>query len=157
MILKEESGASSWENPKPGVHQAVCIDVEDLGMQQVTYKGETKSKHQLMLRFELAETRSDGGPIRMGRKYSATLDERGALRGDLKSWRGADLTAEEKSELNLEKLVGAQAQVNVEEFQKRDGTAGTAIGAILPPADGQNLEPSGDYVRSKDRKEEDPF
>ncbi len=153
MILKEESGASSWENPKPGLHQAVCVDIDDLGMQQTNY-GE---KHQLKLVFELDQQRSDGGPIRMGRKYTATLNEKGALRGDLKSWRGADLTVEEKNEFNLEKLVGAQAQLNVEEFQKQDGTAGTAIGAILPPADGQNLEPSGDYVRAKDRKEEDPF
>ena len=153
MILKEDSGASSWENPKPGLHQAVCVDIDDLGMQQTNY-GE---KHQLKLVFELDQQRSDGGPIRMGRKYTATLNEKGALRGDLKSWRGADLTVEEKSEFNLEKLVGAQAQLNVEEFQKQDGTAGTAIGAILPPADGQNLEPSGDYVRAKDRKEEDPF
>lgn len=153
MILKEESGASSWENPKPGLHQAVCVDIDDLGMQQTNY-GE---KHQLKLVFELDQQRSDGGPIRMGRKYTATLNEKGALRGDLKSWRGADLTVEEKNEFNLEKLVGAQAQLNIEEFQKQDGTAGTAIGAILPPADGQNLEPSGDYVRAKDRKEEDPF
>ena len=153
MILKEESGASSWENPKPGLHQAVCVYIDDLGMQQTNY-GE---KHQLKLVFELDQQRSDGGPIRMGRKYTATLNEKGALRGDLKSWRGADLTVEEKNEFNLEKLVGAQAQLNIEEFQKQDGTAGTAIGAILPPADGQNLEPSGDYVRAKDRKEEDPF
>ena len=153
MILKEESGASSWENPKPGLHQAVCVDIDDLGMQQTNY-GE---KHQLKLVFELDQQRSDGGPIRMGRKYTATLNEKGALRGDLKSWRGADLTVEEKNEFNLEKLVGAQAQLNIEEFKKQDGTAGTAIGAILPPADGQNLEPSGDYVRAKDRKEEDPF
>lgn len=153
MILKEESGPSSWENPTPGLHQAVCIDVIDLGVQQTNY-GE---KPQLKLMFELDQQRSDGGPIRMGRKYTATLNEKGALRGDLKSWRGADLTADEKAEFNLDKLVGAQAQLNIEEFQKSDGTAGTAIGAVLPPANGQDLKPSDDYTRAQDRSEEDPF
>ena len=156
MILKDES-SSGWENPSAGIHGAVCVDVTDLGLQQTNY-GE---KRQLRLTFSLDQNKSDGKPIVISRKYTATLNEKGALRKDLKTWRGADLTADEKAEFNAEKLIGAQAQVNIEEFQKNDGTTGTSIGAILPPADGQDIKADPDYERVQDRKpnnsEEDPF
>lgn len=157
MILKDES-SSGWENPSTGIHGAVCCDVIDLGLQQTQW-GE---KRKLQLTFSLDQNKSDGKPIVISRRYTATLNEKGSLRKDLKTWRGADLTADEKAEFNAEKLIGAQAQVNIEEFQKSDGTAGTSIGAILPPADGQDVKADPDYERVKDREpkdngEGDPF
>lgn len=69
MILKDES-SSGWENPSAGIHGAVCVDVTDLGLQQTNY-GE---KRQLRLTFSLDQNKSDGKPIVISRKYTATLN-----------------------------------------------------------------------------------
>lgn len=137
MILTANN-EGGWENPKPGMHQAVCVDQIDKKDQETNFG----KKDQVWLVFLLDEKKSDGSPMVMTRKYAATLHEKGALRKDLKSWRGADLTADEMESFDTARLVGAQAQLNIEEFQKSDGTPGTSIGAILPPADGQNVDGS---------------
>lgn len=146
MILTANS-EGGWENPKPGMHQAVCVDEIEKKDQETNYG----KKDQVWLVFLLDQKKSDGSPMVMTRKYAATLHEKGALRKDLKSWRGADLTADEMASFDTARLVGAQAQLNIEEFQKSDGTPGTSIGAILPPADGQNVDGSG-----YEKKNEDP-
>ena len=152
IILKDES-TSDWENPKVGMTAAICIDVVDLGLQSTEYG----DKEQIKLVFQLDQERSDGKPMRIGRKYTKTLNEKGTFRKDLKSWRGADLTAEEKAEFDADVLIGAQAQVLITEFQKTDGTPGTSIGAITPPADDQDLKADEEYVRVQDREEGAPF
>ena len=151
-ILKYES-SSDWENPKVGMTAAICIDVVDLGLQTTSYG----DKYQIKLVFQLDQERSDGKPMRIGRKYTKTLDDKGNFRKDLKSWRGADLTTEELAEFDADKLIGAQAQVLITEFQKTDGTPGTSIGAITPPADDQDLKADKEYVRVQDREEGAPF
>lgn len=150
MILKDVP-QSDWENPSLGVHKAVCVDWVDLGLQETEY-GE---KQRVKLVFELDENKTDGTPIRIGRKFNATIAEKSALRASLKSWRGADLTAEEREHFDLEQLIGAQAQVNIEEWTKTGGAKGTKIGAILPPADGQDMVPDADFTRRKNKKKEE--
>ena len=152
IILKDES-TTDWENPKVGLTAAICIDVVDLGEQSTEYG----DKVQIKLVFQLDQERTDGAPIRIGRKYTKTLNEKGSFRKDLKSWRGADLTADEKAEFDADVLIGAQAQVLITEFQKTDGTPGTSIGAVTPPADGQDIKADADYVRVQDREEGAPF
>jgi hypothetical protein len=153
-----DTSTSSWENPTLGLHGAVCVDVADLGLQMTSY-GE---KHQIQLTFSLDQNKEeDGKPITINRKYTKSLNEKSAFRKNLKTWRGADLTAEEKAEFNTEMLIGAQAIVNIEEFQKDDKTPGTKVGAILPPADGQDVKADPEYERVQDRKpktdEGEPF
>ena len=145
MILtaKNEGG---WENPKPGMHQAVCVDEIEKKDQETNFG----KKDQVWLVFLLDQKKSDGSPIVMTRKYAATLHEKGALRKDLKRWRGADLTADEMASFDTARLVGAQAILNIEEFQKSDGTPGTSIEAILPPAEGQNVDGSGYAKKMED-------
>jgi hypothetical protein len=156
MIMSDTS-TSSWENPTLGLHGAVCCDVADLGLQMTNY-GE---KNLISVTFSLDQNKEDGKPITISRKYTKSLNEKSAFRKDLKTWRGADLTDAEKAEFNTEMLVGAQAQVNIEEFQKSDGTPGTSVGAILPPADGQDVKADPEYERVQDRKpktdEGEPF
>ena len=156
MIMSDTS-TSGWENPTLGLHGAVCCDVADLGL-RMTKHGE---KHQIQLTFTLDQNKTDGRPITINRKYNQSLHPDSDFRKDLKTWRGADLTDAEKAGFNTEMLVGAQAQINIEEFQKHDGTPGTSIGAILPPADGQSVKADPDYERVQDRKpkteEGEPF
>jgi hypothetical protein len=152
-----DTSTSGWENPTLGLHGAVCCDVADLGL-QMTQHGE---KYQIAVVFSLDQNKVDGTPITIRRKYNKKLHEKSSFRKDLKTWRGADLTDAEKAKFNTEMLVGAQAQVNIEEFQKHDGTPGTSIGAILPPADGQDVKADPEYERVQDRKpkteEGEPF
>lgn len=136
--MKIEANEGGWENPKLGMHQAVCVD--DLDMGEVDTAHGKKRKIKLM--FLLDQKRSDGKPMVIGRTYNATLDPKGFLRRDLKGWRGGDLSPEEVKNFDTNVLVGVQAQVNITEYQKGDGTPGTQIETILPPADGQSIDGS---------------
>ena len=146
MILTANS-EGGWENPKPGMHQAVCVDEFEMKDQETDYG----KKDQIWLVFLLEEKRSDGSPKTITRKYNSTLHVKGTFRKDLRAWRGAELTAVEMEAFDTARLVGAQATLNIQEFQKNDGSPGTQIGAVLPPADGQNVDGS-----SYKRKNENP-
>jgi len=140
MILATDT---AWENPTAGLHQAVCVDVIDLGIKDTNFG----PKPQLKLVFQLDENKEDGSPMSIPRTYTASLHEKSSLRKDLKSWRGADLTSDEHGGFDLEALIGAQAQVNIEDYEKDDGSKGSNVGAILPPVKGQNLTVSDEYNR----------
>ena len=84
MIIATET-AGGWENPTAGLHQAVCIDVIDLGTQPTQWG----DKEKLKLMFQLEETKEDGSPLTIGRNYTRSLHEKAALRKDLKSWRAS--------------------------------------------------------------------
>lgn len=142
--MKLSASEGGWENPKLGMHKAVCVDDIELPQQETKFG----LRDKLRLVFLLEQKRSDGEPMVIGRTYGASLSAKSDLRRDLKSWRGADLTADELKGFDTAKLVGAQAQVNITEFQKHDGTAGTQIETILPPADGQNVD--GSAYKPKD-------
>lgn len=143
MKLKANEGG--WENPKLGMHQAVCVDDIDLGEVETKFG----KKPRIRLMFLLDQKRSDGEPMVIGRTYGATLSPKGDLRRDLKSWRGGDLSPDELKDFDTKILVGVQAQLNITEFQKGDGTPGTQIETILPPVDGQSIDGSS-YEKKDD-------
>jgi hypothetical protein len=72
--------------PAPeGLHQAVCVDVVDLGL----VEGPRGAKPTVELRWELDLTNEETGcPYLVSKRYSLTLNEKGNLRPMLEAWRG---------------------------------------------------------------------
>jgi hypothetical protein len=155
IIISDNGGGGGMV--EAGVYPGVCAQIYDLGM-QAGYEG--KQQHKIVLLFELDERKDDGKRYLISRTYTASLNEKAALRKDLESWRRKPFTSDELQGFDIEVLKGVPCQINVVSYQKQNGTAGTKIGAILPPAKGQEpivveLDPSfvPDWVR-KARGEE---
>lgn len=131
IIVKETGG--DFQRPEPGMYQAVCSNVYDLGMQP-GYQGVIT--HKLVVLWELEETIKTGEyagkRFTIAKFYTASLNEKATLRADLVSWRGRDFTAEELKAFDVEKVIGANCYLNIIEKAKTDGKTTIAIAAIAP-------------------------
>ena len=141
-------GGSNFEPAEEGVHDAVCVDVADLGM----VDGQFGEKHKARLTWELAAKMKDGRPYVASKTYTVSLHEKATLHKDLKSWRGKPFTADELRGFDVEKVLGAPCQLVITNTEK-DGMVYANVTAIMKAKKNFQLKPSGNYVRYKDRPE----
>lgn len=136
-VVVADNGGGGGHAPPPGVHRAVCSRVWDLGMQP-GFEG--KEQHKVVILWELdariEEGEYAGRRFIVTNKYTASLNEKAKLRGDLESWRGRAFGTEELAGFDLEKLIGKNCQMNLVEYTKKNGSQGVKIASIMPPAAG---------------------
>lgn len=118
IIATANSGGSSTFTPHPtGQFTSVCVDVDDLGLVEVTWQGQTKKQHKIDIYFFCDEWKElDGGdkvPLLVRSRFTLTLSEKGNLRPFLESWREKDFTEQELAGFDVEKLIGAPAFISV--------------------------------------------
>jgi hypothetical protein len=86
------------------------------------------------------------------KRYTLSLHEKANLRRELETWRGKKFTAEEGEGFDLEKLLGANCQLQVIHNEKDDGTVYANVQAIVPAGRGlEKLSIPPDYVRAINR------
>jgi hypothetical protein len=138
--------------PAPeGLHRAVCVDVVDLGM----VDGQFGRKHKVMLSWQIEETMDNGKPFLVSKRYTLSLHKKSALRPDLESWRGKPFSEVEAEGFDLEKLLGANAQLNIVHNKVDDATFAN-ISAVVPAAKGAPALKARDYTRVCDREGYEP-
>lgn len=149
LMLKE---GTTFKLVPPGQYSAVCIDVVDLGIVKTTWQGKEKTAHKCRIVFELAEVDPDTGKrLSISSYFTASLSEKATLRKFLEAWRGRAFTADELKGFDTENLIGVGAVLQVVHAQKGDKTYDN-INSIMKPMKGMPwLEPSGGYIRVKDR------
>jgi hypothetical protein len=138
-----------------GLHHAVCVDVHDLGLIEVTFGGKTETKHKCDVYWESADQNLENDkPYLVRKRYTVSLDPKANLRKDLESWRGRPFTPDELKGFDLEKLIGVNCQLAVQHVD-RNGTTYADVTAVVPAPRGvAKLKPSAGYVRKKDRTPE---
>lgn len=131
-IIVKDTGAE-FARPEPGMQQAVCSHVYDLGMQP-GYQGAIS--HKLVILWELEERIKEGEyagqRFVISKFYTASLNEKANLRNDLVAWRGRDFTPDELKGFDIEKIVGANCYVNLVEKKKTDGRTAIVVASIAP-------------------------
>ena len=139
--------------PAPaGLHQGVCVDVVDLGILEVTYANKTKKQHKVRVVWQIDERDDSGKPHLLFKRYTLSLSEKATLRKDLESWRGRPFTRDEEMGFDLEKLIGANCQLNVQHASKNGSTYANVV-SIVPLGRGMQKMDANGYVREKDRSE----
>lgn len=131
-IVAKDTGGGEDLTPVPqGTHLAICNMVVDLGLQETTYMGQLRIKHQVYIRWEIPDERieyitPDGekreGPRVIGKTYTLSLGEKANLRKDLEAWRGRAFTPAELEGFDLLNLLGVPCQVTITHKQKEDKT-----------------------------------
>jgi hypothetical protein len=141
--------------PAPaGVHQAVCVDVIDLGQQETTWKGQKKMKPMVRLIWQIDETDPETGRrFIVSRRYGAYLSDKASLRKDLQSWRGKPFTPEELKGFDLDTVLGVNCQINII-HRAVEGKTYCNVDGIMPLLRGVPQIKAIDYVRQKDRTPE---
>ena len=154
-IVAKSSGGTEFKPAPAGTHAAVCCDVIDLGMLEVTFGGKTKTQHKVNIVWQIEELRDDGKPFNIRKRYTLSLHEKASLRKDLVSWRGRPFTPTELEGFDLEVLVGIGAMVNIIHTPKLDGGGVWAnIAAIMKLPKGLPAPKVVEYIRVCDRKDE---
>lgn len=157
MSIIATAGNSEKFEPAPaGLHQGICVDVVDMGVLEVTFGGKTKKQHKVRLVWQINELMTTGKPFIVQKRYTLSLHEKATLRKELESWRGRSFTPEELGGFDLEeKLIGANAQLNVQHATK-DGTTYANVVSIVPLGRGMSKMTANGYVRVKDRTDVPP-
>jgi hypothetical protein len=148
IIVKRESNFT----PAPGgTFQAVCVDVEDLGMQETTFG----HKHMVRIVWQLSERMPDNRPFIASKRYNASFNEAANLRLDLESWRGRPFTDDELAGFDLEKLIGVNCLLNIVQEKKGDKTFSN-VKAVTPLVKGMPPIKPENYTRKVDREPTPP-
>lgn len=138
--------------PAPeGLHQAVCVDVVDLGLLQTPWG----DKHKIELRWQIEATRDDGKRHVVHQRYSLSLNEKATLRHHLEAWRGKKFTKQELDGFDLEKLIGVNGQLQVVHNITDQGGVFANVQACVPLGKGMVKLLPQDYVRQADRAGQD--
>ena len=148
MKLSEKKNSNFTPHPETeGPIKAVLVDVTELKKRMTQY-GE-KDEFRLVFETEAMDEENDRRFCIWSRGYTPSLNEKAALRKDLKKMMGRELTQLELDEFDLEGLIGHGVKLIIQHEHKDDKTYAN-ISFIAPDKD-EALKPSGKYIRVRDR------
>ena len=153
MPIIAKAGTSGFIPPPAGQWAAVCVDVVDLGVLEVTFGGKTKKQHKIRIVWQIDADRPDGSPHLASKRYTLSLHDKAALRKDLESWRANPFANDELEAFDVETVLHAPALLNIMEQKKGDDTYAN-VTAIMKLPKGMEAPTRRDYVRVVDRKTE---
>ena len=112
---------SSWEAPPEGVFPAVVEKVSEPWEEVDTFSDSGKMKTKFSITYKLTDqTGSDGGPLSISRKYTASMYSRSNLSKDVAAIVGT-LTPEQSRSFQPQTLEGKACQVIIEHTPRNSG------------------------------------
>jgi hypothetical protein len=153
MKLSEKRNSNFTPHPETdGPIKAVLVDITEL-KKRVTQYGE-KDEFRLVFETECEDEENDRRFCIWSRGYTPSLNEKAALRKDLKKMMGRDLTQLELDEFDMESLIGHGVKLIIQHEHKDDKTYANI--SFMAPDKDKALKPSGKYKRIRDRDTEAP-
>ena len=133
-LIVQDSGTGPKERPLPGMVDAVCVFVVDVGLHETIGQYGTKLQHKIIICWEidqlLQEGEYKGKPFMVSSRYTFTLFEKGNLSKMLEGWFSKKISDEtRKKGFDLETLIGRRCTINLVESE--DGKY-INVGAVLP-------------------------
>jgi hypothetical protein len=149
MAIIAKAGGSFTPAPA-GTHAAVCCDVIDHGMVEITFSGKTQKKHKITIAWQIDELMDTGKPFLVRRRYTLSLHEKATLRRDLESWRGKAFSDKELDGFDVESLLSVVCLINVI-HESRNGSTFANVASVMRLPKGMTAPSVRDYVRVCDR------
>ena len=136
MALYASEGSSTTYEPIPeGTYPGICYGLIDLG-EQYSEKFD-KLAHKCRIIWEVVgETiEVDGKEINrsISKDYTLSLNEKSALRKDLRAWRGREFTAEELQRFDLKNILRVPCMLNIVHVARNDKTYANIAGIMSMP------------------------
>lgn len=154
IIVKENK--KDYTPVPEGLHQGVCIDVVELGLVTTQWQGQTYTRRMSEIRWVVEEVDPKTGKQHMlRRRFTESLSKKSALRPFLESWRGKKFTDDELKGFDIEKLIGANCQLQVIHNPGSDGTIYSNVQAVVPiHKNAGRMAVPQDYIRVRDREKQ---
>lgn len=146
-------------DPAPeGLFQAVCIDVIDLGIVKSEYNGKTKEQHKIKIRWALDEVDPKTNKnYWVSQRYTLSLHEKAGLRKMLETWRGQKFTDDELKGFDVEKLIGANCQVQTQHNLSDGTTYANVVAVVKAPKGVPKMAIPNGYIRDCEREKNQYF
>jgi len=154
-IIATGSDTKHYTPAPEGTHQAVCVDVIDIGMKPNPFK-ENAQQHKIDVAWQINEVRDDGKRHIVYKRYTLSLNEKATLRHDLESWRGRPFTEQELTGFDVEVLIGVNCLVNIQHkpSTKDVGKVFANVVSVIKPPKGMPTMAPVDYVRQSEQQPE---
>jgi hypothetical protein len=141
MALIAKNDAPNFEKPAPGMHDAICVFVVDIGTHIYQTQWGEKEQHKIVFCWEIEEKIQNGEyagkPFMMSQRYTFTLFAKGNLSKMLESWFAKKISDEvRKNGFDLEKLIGRRCTLNL--IESDDGRY-VNVAQVLPPNSANKL------------------
>ena len=150
MKLSEKKQSNFTPHPETeGPIKGVIVDFTELKTRMTQY-GE-KNEFRFVIETEAMDEVNDRRFCIWTRGYTASLDEKAALRKDLKKMMGRELTSLELREFDMESMIGHGVKLIIQHETKDDRTYANI--SFIAPDKEKSLKPSGKYKRIKDRED----
>ena len=150
MKITAKPDSSNFEPHPESDCTAVCVDVTPLKTVESAYG----KRDVFKLVFESSIHRDDDRPFLVwSRNFTPSLHEKSAFRAFLRQWMGRELTVAELAEFDTDSLIGRTAKISIVQ-NEYNGNTYANIGLIRPDKSEDPLQPSGKYVRAKDREQD---
>lgn len=155
MPIIATAGDSKSYTPAPeGTHQAVCVDVIDIGMKPNPFK-DGAQQHKIDIAWQIDERRDDGKRYVLYKRYTLSLNDKATLRHDLESWRGRPFTETELRGFDVETIIGVNCLINVQHKKAADGSKTFAnVVSVMPLIKGMSRIAADGYVRQSEQHPE---
>jgi hypothetical protein len=148
MKLSEKRNSNFTPHPETeGPIKAVLVDITELKTRMTQYGN--KEEFRLVFETEAMDEENDRRFCIWSRGYTPSLNEKAALRKDLKKMMGRELTQLELDEFDLEGLIGHGVKLIIQHEHKDDKIYANI--SFMSPDKDKALKPSGKYVRIRDR------
>lgn len=148
MAIMARKPESSFDPCPEGLHQAVCVDVVDLGVLETQWG----DKHKVEVRWQIdLDNPRTGKRFEVRKRYTLSLHEKAQLRKDLECWRGRKFSEEELKGFDLEKLLTVNCQVQVIHNISDEGKVYDNVQALVPHNSKLPKIAALEYTRQQDR------
>ena len=132
LTISEKSKGPSVPLLEAGTYSAVCCQLVDLGLQH--NEAWKSSSRKVLIGWEIVgETVNVNGeaqPRIFSKTYTASLNEKAALRKDLNAWRGRPFTEEELRAFDLKSIVGAPCMLTIVHQTSQNGKTYANLASI---------------------------
>lgn len=135
-----------YETAPQGLHNAVCVDVVDLGIVDTPF-GPTD---QIKIVWQLEEENKKGFRFLVSKRYNPSKSPKSNLRKMLEAWRLKPFTKEEMNEFDIEKLIGVNCQITIGHKITDDATYANVLAVTAAAKGSMKLYPL-DYTREVER------
>jgi hypothetical protein len=132
-----EPNATNFEPAPAGTHVATCFRIVDLGTQNNTFKGDTKTQHQLTLAWELAnKVTKSGRPVVVAKTLNLSMHEKATFRSFVEAMMARALTKADlygKDRLDIRSLLGKSCLITIQHAEAGDKVSARIIACVPLP------------------------
>ena len=149
MSIFAKNNAKQFIPAPEGLHQAVCCDIIDMGLQDNKFG---PPREVVKISWQLAERMEDGRRFLVSRPFTSSTYEKAGLWNFLTSWLGHRFSRQEREQFDLETLLEKNCQVQITHVTGKEDQIYSRVETVVPLSSGQTEIAVEDYIRMVERK-----